>query len=61
MIVILLSIKVISLSIRGLVQPVVIIFDGAGAKVRRSANILSFDRYFEKVHNCFAGDVKSCF
>ena len=42
-------------------QPVVIIFDGAGAKVRSSANILSFDRYFEKVHNCFAGDVKSCF
>ena len=39
-------------------QPVVIIFDGAGAKVRRSANILSFDRYFEKVYNCFAGDVE---
>ena len=34
---------------------------GGVAKVRRSANILSFDRYFEKVHNCFAGDVKSCF
>ena len=58
MIVILLSIKVISLSISLSCNLLWLFLTARGAKVRRSANILSFDRYLGKFKNCFCNILK---
>ena len=54
MIVILVSIKVISLSIAVSCNLLWLFLTARGAKLRRSANILSFDRYLENFENCFS-------